>query len=107
MNQSTFKRLTSNLTQHFDDCDCVDLRASDILQIYGWRHDGFKLQIEYFDGLPTEHQKDVMQALINNAVSVLDDYFKEPSRTECHFCGEYSEDEFCSKECRKAYLSEN
>lgn len=77
MNATKFTHLVKNLTQHFDSSDCVDLRAGSQIVIFGWRHDGFKLNIEYFDGLPSEYQKDVMQALINNSVSALEDHFKD------------------------------
>ncbi len=87
MNDSTFKRLTSSFTQHFDDCDCVDLRAGTQIEIFAWRHDGFKLQIE--NGSFTEEQKNVLQALINNAVSTLDDHFKEVNQKKEDYVDPY------------------
>jgi len=41
------------------------------------RKDGFSLEILYFDGIPTMHQKNIMQQKINDAISELDKHFKD------------------------------
>ena len=81
MNNSDFKIEISQLKQVFEDCYCVSLESEEIC-IYGWKSEGYKLNIEYFNGLATETQLLEMQNQINLHIDYLNNHFKDEEQGE-------------------------